>query len=330
MVTSNCGKNFAWRWRGKPCRLSWLGMKVRDCRKQRLSRLNHKGLSCRLSGDEEAPNPRAFAMKHVIGLLLLAACTIPTGCAQGKLRKPAGDVAMCSDLSLDASSDVQTPAKVAPGERRKFRASVLALVEHQVVDDQDADAAFPEPISEGAIVDDKSRPEEVLPEPAAVPEFKPGAGEVDIDRFTRRVTEVPLDIRNTAGAMPEDVSVAAFPEAATPSVPGPAPGRVEVPVAYSPWTICFRPLYFEEVALERYGDTHGILQPAISGAHFFGSVVALPYKMTVRPPRSCECSNGFSRPGDCPLAGYGRHEARLDAALVEAAVIAGIAVALPW
>ena len=100
-------------------------------------------------------------------------------------------------------------------------------------------------------------------------------------------------------------------------------------MAYSPWTICYRPLYFEEVALERYGASHGILQPAISGAHFFGSVVALPYKMTVRPPRSCECSNGFSRPGTCPLEGYGKHELRADAALVEAAVVASIVIALP-
>ena len=102
-----------------------------------------------------------------------------------------------------------------------------------------------------------------------------------------------------------------------------------MPVAYSPWTICYRPLYFEEIALERYGASHGILQPAISGAHFFGSVVALPYKMTVRPPRSCECSNGFSRPGDSPLDGYGQHVLRADAALVEAAIVAGIVIALP-
>ena len=40
--------------------------------------------------------------------------------------------------------------------------------------------------------------------PAGASSFKPGAVEVNIDRFTRRVTEVPLDIRTTAGAMPDD------------------------------------------------------------------------------------------------------------------------------
>ncbi len=240
-------------------------------------------------------------------------------------------------MSAAVVSDEDAATVGVPAQSRDRRTIATVLVEHQVddYDEEEAGEAPPEPSGEVAIADDKSRPdvvrqEEVLPELVETPAFRPGEGEVNIDRFSRRLTEVPLDIRNTAGTMPEDVSIAAFPDDPVPSVPGPAAGRVEVPIAYSPWTICFRPLYFEEVRLERYGDTHGVLQPAISGAHFFGSVVALPYKMTVRPPRSCECSNGFSRPGDCPLSGYGRHELRFDAALVEAAVVAGIAVALPW
>ena len=266
-------------------------------------------------------------MRYAVGLLLLGACTLATGCAQGQLRGLTLEDALCIPLSPEAVSDQSAPPRDVPGETRDLRASALTLSEDD--DHEQADEAPAEPIGEGAFVDDDLRPEEALPEPAGVPAFEPGGGEVDIDRFTRRVTEVPLDIRTTAGAMPEDVSASAFPETETPSEPGPAPDRVEVPVAYSPWTICYRPLYFEEIRLERYGDSHGILQPAISGAHFFGSIVALPYKMTVRPPRSCECSNGFSRPGDCPLEGYGKHELRADAALVEAAVVAGIVIALP-
>jgi hypothetical protein len=278
-------------------------------------------------------------MRYAVGLLLLGACTITTGCAQAQFRKRAAGDALRIPMAAATVSDEDAAPRGVAAKRRVPRANATVLVEHRADDYEEDDyeeagETPPEPDGEGAIVDDKSPPQvvrqEVLPEPVETPAFRPGEGEVNIDRFTRRLTEVPLDIRNTAGTMPEDVSLAAFPEAPIASVPGPAPGRAEVPVAYSPWTICFRPLYFEEVRLERYGDTHGILQPAISGAHFFGSVVALPYKMTVRPPRSCECSNGFSRPGDCPLPGYGRHELRADAALVEAAVVAGIAVALPW
>src|SRR5262249_45281632 len=99
--------------------------------------------------------------------------------------------------------------------------------------------------------------------------------------------------------------------------------------ACTPWTFCYRPLYFEDIDLERYGCTCGILQPAVSEAKFIGTVAMLPYKMAVRPPRSCQCSNGFSRCGDCPLPGYGACVVSLPAAAFEAGVVAGIVVALP-
>jgi len=69
------------------------------------------------------------------------------------------------------------------------------------------------------------------------------------------------------------------------------------------WTasaLCHKPLYFEEVQLERYGHTAGpIKQPFISGAHFFFNIAALPYKMAINPPRECQYPLGYYRPGDC-------------------------------
>lgn len=50
---------------------------------------------------------------------------------------------------------------------------------------------------------------------------------------------------------------------------------------------CYRPLYFEELNVERYGRHHGHLQPLLSGVHFFASVPALPYKMTEHHPCTC-------------------------------------------
>jgi hypothetical protein len=44
------------------------------------------------------------------------------------------------------------------------------------------------------------------------------------------------------------------------------------------------PLYFEDVALERYGVACGVADPIISAAHFYGNVLILPYKMTVNLP----------------------------------------------
>lgn len=61
-----------------------------------------------------------------------------------------------------------------------------------------------------------------------------------------------------------------------------------------------KPLYFEEVALERYGQTAGpIVQPVLSGARFMGNLVALPYQMGIHPPHECRYPLGHYRPGNC-------------------------------
>lgn len=83
-------------------------------------------------------------------------------------------------------------------------------------------------------------------------------------------------------------------------------------VAYAPrqWTpttmtytasnLCHKPLYFEEVNLERYGHTAGPLaQPFISSAHFFLNIAVLPYKMGVHAPSECQYALGYYRPGNC-------------------------------
>lgn len=64
--------------------------------------------------------------------------------------------------------------------------------------------------------------------------------------------------------------------------------------------LCYQPLYFEEINLERYG--YGCcrwLQPAASAAHFFGTVPILPYCMAVNCPGECNYVLGKYRPGSC-------------------------------
>jgi len=63
---------------------------------------------------------------------------------------------------------------------------------------------------------------------------------------------------------------------------------------------CHKPLYFEDVRLERYGHSwNPIFEPFVSGAHFFVSVPLLPYKMGLRPPNECVYTLGYYRPGNC-------------------------------
>lgn len=99
------------------------------------------------------------------------------------------------------------------------------------------------------------------------------------------------------------------------------------------WTasaLCHKPLFFEDVQLERYGQTaRPILQPAISGAHFFLNIAAMPYNAGVYPPNECRYALGYYRPGDC--APYLGRSLPLSArgALFQAGAVTGAAVALP-
>ena len=61
-------------------------------------------------------------------------------------------------------------------------------------------------------------------------------------------------------------------------------------LVWAPPRFCHRPLYFEEVQLERYGRSCvPRLHPLVSGAHFVSSFALLPVKMVVDPPLSCTC-----------------------------------------
>ena len=80
------------------------------------------------------------------------------------------------------------------------------------------------------------------------------------------------------------------------------PGRHWGPMTFT-WKAsaqCHKPLYFEDVQLERYGHSwNPVLQPFLSAGHFFVSVPLLPYKMGLTPPCECMYTLGYYRPGDC-------------------------------
>jgi hypothetical protein len=70
--------------------------------------------------------------------------------------------------------------------------------------------------------------------------------------------------------------------------------------AWNATCLCHRPLYFEEINLERYG--YGCcesLQPAASAAHFFATIPTLPYCIGTDCPCECIYTLGHYRPGNC-------------------------------
>ena len=94
--------------------------------------------------------------------------------------------------------------------------------------------------------------------------------------------------------------------------------------------LCHKPLYFEDVQLERYGHEWGpFVQPVVSAAHFFGTLPILPYKMGLETPDECVYALGYYRPNSCapymiePIGFTWR------AALFEAGAVVGTAAVLP-
>jgi hypothetical protein len=94
--------------------------------------------------------------------------------------------------------------------------------------------------------------------------------------------------------------------------------------------LCHKPLYFEQPQMERYGHTFGpVIQPIFSGAHFFVSVVLLPYKMGVEPPLECVYALGWYRPGSCAPRTVGPIPLSARGALAELGVGTGLNYLFP-
>ena len=74
----------------------------------------------------------------------------------------------------------------------------------------------------------------------------------------------------------------------------------QITYAWTASAVCHKPLWFEDVALERYGHSAGpVKQSLFSAAHFFGSAILLPYNSRLYPPNECRYALGYYQPGDC-------------------------------
>lgn len=112
----------------------------------------------------------------------------------------------------------------------------------------------------------------------------------------RPITEVSIDIRHSDKKIPFDRSVElqnyVTPDWTSLAMP-------EMAFMWQSPDIRYQQLYFENVPLERYGQTvTPYRQVYRSGAHFFCSVVFLPYHMIVDPSKSCDTPLGYCRPGN--------------------------------
>jgi hypothetical protein len=135
------------------------------------------------------------------------------------------------------------------------------------------------------------------------------------------MSKISADIRKVKGAVPKDCP---WSEEDT------YVARSWKPLTYT-WTasaLCYKPLYFEDAHLERYGHSVGpILQPFASALRFYATVLILPYKMGLELPNECIYPLGYYRPGDCVPYHLDPIPLSVRAAMFEAgAVTAGVLI----
>ncbi len=118
----------------------------------------------------------------------------------------------------------------------------------------------------------------------------------DLGRWAKPMDEIQVWPSSPKGPFPVDGSKALFVQ------PSPTAEQSRTSACTSmqwvPSGLVYHPLYFDDVPLERYGQTScPTLQPVLSGACFFGAVPLLPYKMWIDRPCDCIWDLGYYRPG---------------------------------
>ncbi|MBR4833473.1 MAG: hypothetical protein IKU86_03955 [Thermoguttaceae bacterium] len=95
-------------------------------------------------------------------------------------------------------------------------------------------------------------------------------------------------------------------------------------------SLCYKPLYFEDVQLERHGHyCHPLLVPFTARARFLLTIPVLPYLMGVYPPNECVYDLGHYRPGDCAPNILNPIPISLRGGLIQAGAVVGAAAIIP-
>ena len=150
------------------------------------------------------------------------------------------------------------------------------------------------PAGEGRSPD---RPMDLVIEPGRAPTC-PTPEELQ-QKWTKSLDQVRAEARPVEGVMPIDCSANLFANAES-------SGRFHrwgcSNFQWAATEFASQPAYFDDVPLERYGQTVcPLLQPLVSGVRFYGTVAVMPYKLVVNGPFEPVYTSGYYRPGsDAP------------------------------
>lgn len=144
------------------------------------------------------------------------------------------------------------------------------------------------------------------------------------------IHELSTRIAPEQGDLPKDYAAARFfREGEIAHRMGYSRTKVETSMSWEAPKLCYRPLYFQDINLERHGYKVPLVQPALSAAHFFGRVPLMPYMMVNEGHFNCQYTLGHYRPGDYAPYSLYIPRLRLDASAAELAVAAGLILAFP-
>jgi hypothetical protein len=168
------------------------------------------------------------------------------------------------------------------------------------------------------------QPAEVLPIPVPDSPAAPRIPALDQDRPIAALT---TNIAPPSGRLPTDLAADHF---RGDYPPWASRGYGEVAYFWDAPALCYGPLRFEEVNLERYGyGCCPVLQPFVSAAHLTGNLLALPYNMVNRPCWECIYPLGHYRPGSPVPYRKIWPEWNPVAAAAEVGTIAGLILLIP-
>lgn len=197
-------------------------------------------------------------------------------------------------------------------------------------------AEMPDPVvkfaAEGSLAMINQLPDAEAPEefPMLVDEESDAEELAAVEDRLKPIGKIGTSIAPQAGAMPRDYAAARFSRAGqVEHRMGTSREAAEALVMWEAPGVAYRPLYFEEVNLERHGYKVPVFQPAISAAHFFGRVPLLPYMMISEHAREPSYSLGHYRPGDYAPYSLYVPKLRIGAGTLEAAAIAGAIMVIP-
>ncbi|MFV1964812.1 MAG: hypothetical protein ACC628_05275 [Pirellulaceae bacterium] len=144
----------------------------------------------------------------------------------------------------------------------------------------------------------------------------------------RPLSEIEADVRPPDAELPPDRAIRLFNRAE--EDPNPRSGWYSREFHWEAPEYWHQPLYFDDVPLEHYGQScRPLIQTVKSGAHFFGTLPMLPYKMGVDRPYDKIPTLGYYRVGSCAPSVRQRMPLEGDAALFEASVWIALIFLLP-